>query len=367
MAGEVENCGAMYPVTCSDETVSFSTCSMGLIACDSGSGNCPFFFKDGASQKRDQLAGVMCLSIALGVILVSLFLMVKFINKMLITTPVEVIAKMTNHNASVFMLIGCGSGMLFTSASVAESSIMPFVATGILELEQMFPWCLGMNFGLSFTNMLLAWSSGSGGYLQVAVANVLFNVIGTIMWYPIPYLREFPLHGALIVGIITRTWRLVCVVYVAITFILVPLTILGIGNLIHSAKKVNVIFGWIFLASIGLVTLFAVYSWFCLNGRERFVAVFEESREGGDEEYDRDHEEMSDDESYDDEYTNRSDVSSIGFEEPRPRQSARPQKSLNKVRQKAPAPPKARNRLVKNVGMSKEENCCCTDQILPMD
>jgi len=42
-------------------------------------------------------------------------------------------------------------------------------------LVKMFPWSLGANVGLSLTTILTALSSGNVGFVQVAIANLLFN------------------------------------------------------------------------------------------------------------------------------------------------------------------------------------------------
>ena len=282
---------------------------------------------------------------------------------MLINTPVEVIAKLTTQNNYLVMFLGCGSSFLFSSTSLTECSIMPFVATGILEIEQMFPWCLGSNLGMAVINMLIAWSTGNANFLRVTVANVFFNVLGTLMWYPIPYFREFPLHGALIVGIMTRMWRLVCIVHFAVTFILVPLTFLGLGRLLYSGNKTNVV-GWLIFIVIIFVFLTSAYCWFNFYGRERFIAFFEEPDMEPAKANGRDYDEDSYD---DDEYTDeRSDVSSIGFEEPRPTRTSGVKNSsrtrtFEAVRPKAISPPKGRKRLIKNSGTTDDQNCCCAD------
>lgn len=44
-----------------------------------------------------------------------------------------------------------------------------------LKLVKMFPWSLGANIGLSLATMLTALHSGNGGFVQVSIANLLFN------------------------------------------------------------------------------------------------------------------------------------------------------------------------------------------------
>ena len=372
VSGNIESCTSVYPISCEGDE-SFSTCATGLVACDSDSDNCPVLFNSGASMKKDQLSGVLGLFISLSVIIVSLYLIVKIINRMLINNPVEVIAKLTTQNHYVIMLMGCGSGMVLVNTSTSESALMPFVATGIFEIEQMFPWCLGSNLGCAITNVLVAWTLGSREYLLVALGNLLFNLFGMILWYPLPYFRECPLHGALVIGIMTRTWRIIGFVHFASTFIGIPFLFLSLGNMINSEKKSTAGFGWSVLIGIALITLYITYSWFYLQGRERFVAIFEDPVDqsnnagignyfGGRETPVEDSYDDSDDEYSDD----GSDISSIGFGEAGASKKRKNSKrALNVMRPKAMTPPKARKRLIKNYGETKTDNCgCCAENVL---
>ena len=363
MAGTIDRCDSAYPVSCTEGDATFQTCTTGFIGCNSSSGRCPALFHEGGTMQTDFQYAALSMTIAIAAIMLSTFGMVKLINKVLINTPVEVIAKLSTQNNYVLMLMGCGSSILFSSSAFAECMIMPFVATGILELEQMFPWCLGTNFGVAISNMILAWSTGSEIYLQVAIANVFFNLFGTMVWYPFRYLREFPLHGALVVGIVTRMWRIVSIVYFAITFIIGPLIIMGLGNLIYSKKSTSLGLGWTLVTILILLICTGFYSWFFNSGRENFISFFEDTFDddniGGNESYDE--------YSYDDDDIDLRDLSSIGFQEARATKqsksrSRRTRKSLDAVRPKAVSPSPARKRLVKNSGLSVDENCCCTDQ-----
>lgn len=363
MTGVVDSCESAYPVTCTDDNATFENCSTGFIACDSTSGRCPFFFHARATMQNDLQYAALSMSIAVAAMLLSIFGIVKLINRSLINTPIEVIAKLSTHNNYVLMFMGCGSSILLSSSSITECAAMPFVATGILELEQMFPWCLGSNMGVALLNALLAWSTGSNAYIQVAIANFFFNLFGSIIFYPFPYFREFPIHAALVVGIVTRMWRFVSIIYFSIAFIVGPLFVLGLGHLIHSEKEFNFGIGWTLITISLLLILSGIYIWFFNDGREKFIAFCEDS--DGDTRFDEDVS-IDDGSEYDHNTSDdRSDVSSIGFGEARPTKSQRKKKSFDNLRPKAAAaaaPPSARKRLIKNTDFDVDENCCCTDQ-----
>lgn len=372
ISGDMEKCSDAYPIVCQDGVRSYEACNTGLISCDPVSGFCPIFFKDGNDQLKDEIVAIITLGIAVCFILLSIFGMIKLINKMLMNTPLEVVAKLSNQNPIVSMILGCGSVFLLNSASITESCLMPYVATGIIELEQVLPWCLGSNFGIAMTCMLSAWYSGNEGHLHVTISNLFFHVFGTMIWYIFPVMREFPIHGSLISGIIVRMWRFASLFYFGFTFFLCPLMVYGITKLLYSKNTFFISLGGIIVCVLIFLIGLSIFVWFWRSGRERFILYFEEPTSN----------KMSipDDVSEDsfrnnDEGTDyRSDLSSIGFEEVKlARGQGRKEhatkitsKKLNSMRIQAITAPSSsgrngRKRLVKNAAVEKTENCCCND------
>lgn len=192
--------------------------------------------------------------------------------------------------------------MLFSNSSVLECALTPMVGTGIIELEQMFPWSLGSNLGLSLTSMLTALFSGKAEYLQITLANLFFNLFSIILWYPIPYMRKFPLHGALILGILCRAWRFIPFLYIPVMFIAFPFTVIGIVNLITSDSTGMFALGIFVLILLLLLTLMSCIWWFWRGGRDSFISFFEENYG----------EEADDDLSFQESYI--SEASSVGYE-----------------------------------------------------
>jgi sodium-dependent phosphate cotransporter len=73
-------------------------------------------------------------------------------------------------------------------------------------LDRVYPILLGANIGSSFTGILAALSSDPVKLretLQIALCETLCNLFGVIMFYPIPFLRELPMHIAMTLGDVT--------------------------------------------------------------------------------------------------------------------------------------------------------------------
>ena len=73
--------------------------------------------------------------------------------------------------------------ILVQSSSVFISTLIPLVALGTVEIERIFPLCLGSNIGTTVTGLLAALSSNAtiNSFklsLQIALCHTLFNLSG---------------------------------------------------------------------------------------------------------------------------------------------------------------------------------------------
>jgi sodium-dependent phosphate cotransporter len=192
---------------------------VGLITCDKDAG-CPAFFQDGASKKDDMTSGAVCFFLALVILIGCLIALVTLLQKMLMGVSTRIIYKATNVNGYLAMLIGCWITLLVQSSSITTSALTPFVGMGALRIEQMFPITLGANIGTTFTGLLASLVSDGTDALQVALCHLYFNIVGILIWYPIPFMRRIPLRMARALGKATRLWRGFPLLYIIVVFIL---------------------------------------------------------------------------------------------------------------------------------------------------
>jgi len=128
--------------------------------------------------------------------------------------------------------IAFGTGLLLTaliqSSSVSTSLLIPLLGTGILTLQQVYPYTLGANVGTTITAILAAMATISTlnatlNGLTIALAHLLFNILGIAIWYP---LRNIPFMIARkLAHVASRDHRIV-LAYIALTFYAIPLTLL---------------------------------------------------------------------------------------------------------------------------------------------
>lgn len=92
--------------------------------------------------------------------------------------------------------------------------------------------------------------SGSLDALQAALSHLVFNVFGIIIWYPIPFMRRFPIGGARWLGRATRRSRYVPIIYIGVVFYLIPLGLLGISSLFDHGSVGFTVIGIVIVLAI---------------------------------------------------------------------------------------------------------------------
>lgn len=129
----------------------------------------------------------------------SLLMLVKTLRSWLGHMAGEKIERALGGSGIVAMIVGVVVTVMVQSSSVTTSLLIPFAAAGLLTLRQAFPVTLGANIGTTVTALAASLAvSGENAVAgcTIAIVHLLFNVIGVIMIYPIPVIREIPLRMA---------------------------------------------------------------------------------------------------------------------------------------------------------------------------
>jgi solute carrier family 34 (sodium-dependent phosphate cotransporter) len=194
-------------------------------------------FKD--ADLDHNVAGVIVLIIAIAVLVAALFAMVKLLHSLLkgkVHAWIERVMLGPTSQKWYFAYVSMALGIVLTiavqSSSIVTSALTPLVGMGVMSLEQMFPMTLGANIGTTVTAMLAALVSGKQDGVQIALAHLLFNLSGILIWFPVPFMRKIPLWAATQLGIASAKRRWVAAVYTGVVFFLLPLSIFGL-SLLH--------------------------------------------------------------------------------------------------------------------------------------
>ncbi|MCD6594342.1 Na/Pi symporter [bacterium] len=176
----------------------------------------------GLISNDPKFIAITCIIIALTILFYSLSKLVKLMKSVIIGKVERLLHNYLFSNAFRSFTFGILLTALVQSSSVVTSLVVPLVGAGILTIEQIFPYNLGANIGTTVTAMLASLVTQSPAAIATAFVHLLFNISGTILWFP---LRKVPIAMAKWFGEIAYKRRVLAIVYIIIVFYVFPLTI----------------------------------------------------------------------------------------------------------------------------------------------
>ncbi|MCH9652110.1 MAG: Na/Pi symporter [Deltaproteobacteria bacterium] len=129
---------------------------------------------------------------------------------------------------SAFSALVAGAVMtvMVQSSSITTSVVIPLVGAGVVTLERLFPFTIGANIGTTVTALLAALATGNPAAITVALSHLFFNLTGTLLIYPVPFLRAIPLTLARAMGNLAVRSRVLAGVYILVMFFGLPASML---------------------------------------------------------------------------------------------------------------------------------------------
>ena len=172
---------------------------------------------------------IIYLSLSVFITFLMLYSIVKLL-KSLVLKKIEGFFDQYIFNTAIKALIfGVLITIMVQSSSITTSLVVPLAGAGVLSLRQIFPFTLGANIGTTVT-ALLAAITGTVSALVAAFSHLLFNVVGILIIYTIPFLRSIPLSFAENISEIAVSKKYIPLVYLFIIFVLIPLCIIYFGR-----------------------------------------------------------------------------------------------------------------------------------------
>lgn len=165
--------------------------------------------------------------IALGIILI--FVSITIIGRVLKGLMVGRAKKILHGAIGRGPVSGIASGAVVTvlvqSSSTTTSLMIPLVGSGVFKPRDIYPFTLGANIGTTITALLAATAlSGPGAIvgLQIALVHLMYNLLGVLVIYGIPFLRELPLKAAERLAEVATKRHSLAALYVLSVFFLLP-------------------------------------------------------------------------------------------------------------------------------------------------
>merc|ERR1711988_812688 len=150
-------------------------------------------FVEGAG---DVGGGIISLIISILLLSIGMIGLTKTLYIVFMTKANSLIRYSLKLNDYLAILIGMGITILVQSSSVVTSALTPLCAIGVLPLIKMLPLTLGANIGTTCTAFIASLVSMKFGAVQIALVHLWFNIVGILIWFPIPIMRNVPLTAA---------------------------------------------------------------------------------------------------------------------------------------------------------------------------
>ena len=169
------------------------------------------------------LTALILLVTALVVLFMSLKLMVDMMKRLTMGRVENLLHEYLFKSPAAALFLGLTVTAVIQSSSATTSLIVPIVGAGILSISEVFPYVLGTNIGTTITAILASLETQNPAALTVAFAHLIFNIAGTICFYP---LRQIPISIATAFGRFTSKHRYIAIAYLLICFFGIPLLII---------------------------------------------------------------------------------------------------------------------------------------------
>ena len=124
-------------------------------------------------------------------------------------------------------------GVLLTisvqSSSITTSTVIPLAGAGVLSIRQIYPFTLGANIGTTVTALLASLTLNATA-MVASFAHLFFNILGIVLIYTNPFLREIPLKLSEKFADLSQKSKLIPIVYLLVMFFLVPFLVILLGR-----------------------------------------------------------------------------------------------------------------------------------------
>jgi solute carrier family 34 (sodium-dependent phosphate cotransporter) len=124
--------------------------------------------------------------------------------------------------------IGAFSTVMVQSSTITTSLMVPLAGAGVVPLGRVFAFMLGASLGTTITGVLAATANPAAAAVTVALFHVTFNLVGTLIWYP---LRRIPLAAAHWYGELAAGATRYAFLFLLLVFFVIPVIGIAITEL----------------------------------------------------------------------------------------------------------------------------------------
>lgn len=147
----------------------------------------------------DLWSGTVLIAVGIVMILLSIMYLGKALKTVFVGRARAFLQAAVGKGPVTGILSGTLVTVLVQSSSTTTSIIVPLAGSGVIKLRHVYPFTLGANIGTTITALIAATAITGATHAvahQIAIAHFLYNLLGVIIIYSIPWLRRIPIEGA---------------------------------------------------------------------------------------------------------------------------------------------------------------------------
>ncbi len=189
----------------------------------------------GALVDSQRLESVIMIGLSAILIFTALLLLVRVMRSAMQSRVEALVSGMLERRVLLAMLVGMVVTVMVQSSSITTALLVPLAGAGLLTLPQAFPITIGANIGTTVTALLAALAvtgPNARAGITIALVHLLFNLSGTVLIYPVRFIRKIPLSAAQWLAdkaVESRRWALI---YVAALFYGLPAIFAALNRLL---------------------------------------------------------------------------------------------------------------------------------------
>lgn len=189
------------------------------------------FFKDMTHFVDQPMSGIILALLGVALIFAAITYIGKLLKQLMVGRAKDIMHTTIGRGP----ISGITSGTLITvlvqSSSTTTSLMVPLAGSGAFSLKQIYPFTLGANIGTCITALLAATAvdGNAKAALTIAMIHLTYNLLGVIVIYGIPFLRDMPPKAATWLGNLASDNKVYAMAYILGVFFVVPLLCVGVS------------------------------------------------------------------------------------------------------------------------------------------
>ncbi len=179
--------------------------------------------------------GVALIILGIGLIFLTITLIGRLLKVLMVGRAKEILHFAIGRGPISGIVAGTIITILVQSSSTTTSLMVPLAGAGVFGVAQIYPLTLGANIGTCITALLAATAvSGADAVpaLEIAMVHLLYNFLGVVIIYGIPFLRRLPIQGAQTLALVASERKYLAFAYIIGVFFVIPGILLGFTALI---------------------------------------------------------------------------------------------------------------------------------------